>query len=63
MTLGAGPDAQPDQQSRLWSAHVPDYEAVFEPLTNAFAEHALRALALPPGSRCLDVAAGAAARL
>lgn len=59
MTLGAGPDAQPDQQSRLWSAHVPDYEAVFEPLTNVFAEHALRALALPPGSRCLDVAAGA----
>lgn len=59
MTLGAGPDAQPDQQSRLWSAHVPDYEAVFEPLTNAFAEHAVRALALTPGSRCLDVAAGA----
>lgn len=58
MTLGATPEIQPDQQSRLWTAHVPDYEAVFEPLTNVFADHALRALALPPGGRCLDVAAG-----
>ena len=59
MTLGATPETQPDQQSRLWDVHVPEYEAVFEPLTNVFADHALRALALPPGSRCLDVAAGA----
>ena len=52
------PGPQPDQQPRLWDAHVPDYEAVFEPLTNAFAAHALEALALAPGTRCLDVAAG-----
>ena len=58
MTLGATPATQSDQQSRLWDAHVPDYETVFEPLTNLFAQHALRALALPLGSRCLDVAAG-----
>lgn len=52
------PGLQPDQQPHLWDAHVPDYEAVFEPLTNAFAAHALDVLALKPGTRCLDVAAG-----
>lgn len=58
MTPGAIPGTQPDQQPHLWDAHVAGYEAVFEPLTNRFAQQALRALALAPGDRCLDVAAG-----
>lgn len=58
MTPDATAEAQPDQRAGLWSAHVAAYEAVFEPLTNRFAEEALRALALDPGARCLDVAAG-----
>ena len=28
---------QPDQDPALWDPHVVGYEAVFEPLTNAFA--------------------------
>jgi SAM-dependent methyltransferase len=34
------------------------YEAVFEPLTNAFAARALDALGVGPGLYCLDVGAG-----
>ena len=49
---------QPDQQPELWDDHVAVYEAVFEPLTNAFARHALDHLDLAPGKRLLDVAAG-----
>src|SRR4051794_34821655 len=52
------PDLQPDQQPARWDDHVSLYEAVFEPLTNAFAAHALDALEIRPGLRCLDVGAG-----
>ncbi|MCB4802786.1 class I SAM-dependent methyltransferase [Methylorubrum populi] len=50
---------QPDQQPDLWSEHADAYEAVFEPLTDRFAQAAVAALGLAPGQRCLDVAAGA----
>ena len=50
---------QPDQQPRQWDDHVAVYEAVFEPLTNAFARRALDRLALQPGDRLIDVGAGA----
>lgn len=49
---------QPDQRPTLWSDHVAVYEAVFEPLTNAFARRALDRLNLAPGASLLDVAAG-----
>ena len=49
---------QPDQQPDLWSEHADAYEAVFEPLTDRFAQAAVAALGLAPGQRCLDVAAG-----
>jgi SAM-dependent methyltransferase len=52
------PDLQPDQQPTLWGDHVSLYEAVFEPLTNAFATRALDALGVGPGLFCLDVGAG-----
>src|SRR4051812_36143400 len=52
------PDLQPDQQPARWDDHVSLYEAVFEPLTNAFAAHALDALEIRPGLRCRDVGAG-----
>ena len=51
-------DLQPDKQPARWDDHVSLYEAVFEPLTNAFAAHALDALEIKPGLRCLDVGAG-----
>src|SRR3954471_23175462 len=51
-------DLQPDQQPSRWGDHVSLYEAVFEPLTDAFAAHALEALDIRPGLRCLDVGAG-----
>ncbi len=50
---------QPDQQPARWDAHVAGYEAVFEPLTDAFATLALDLLAPLPGLALLDVAAGA----
>jgi SAM-dependent methyltransferase len=50
---------QPDQQPRQWDDHVAVYEAVFEPLTDAFARRALDRLALQPGDRLIDVGAGA----
>jgi SAM-dependent methyltransferase len=51
-------DLQPDQQPARWDEYVAAYEAVFEPLTNAFAAHALDRLALRPGDRLIDVGAG-----
>ena len=50
---------QPDQLSERWDDHVGVYEAVFEPFTVALAEAAIASLALQPGSRVLDVGAGA----
>jgi len=52
------PDLQPDQQPTRWDDHVSLYEAVFEPLTNAFAARALDALEVGLGLFCLDVGAG-----
>lgn len=49
---------QPDQQPKLWDDHVTVYEAVFEPLTSAFARRALDRLKLMPADHLLDVAAG-----
>jgi SAM-dependent methyltransferase len=49
---------QPDQQPGRWNDHVAVYEAVFEPLTNAFAGRALDRLGLRRGERLIDVGAG-----
>jgi SAM-dependent methyltransferase len=51
-------ELQPDQQGVRWDDHVGVYEAVFEPLTNAFALRALDLLDLRPGDRLIDVGAG-----
>ncbi|HLL28050.1 MAG TPA: class I SAM-dependent methyltransferase [Xanthobacteraceae bacterium] len=51
-------ELQPDQQAARWDNHVAVYEAVFEPLTNVFARHALEYLDLHPGDRLIDVGAG-----
>jgi len=51
-------ELQPDQQPARWDNHVAVYEAAFEPLTNGFARRALDRLALRPGERLIDVAAG-----
>jgi SAM-dependent methyltransferase len=51
-------ELQPDQQAARWDDHVDVYEAVFEPLTNAFARRALDRLDLHADDRLLDVAAG-----
>ena len=56
MTLAT--DLQPDQQAALWDDHVAVYESVFEPLTTAFGRRALDLLAIPAGSRIIDVGAG-----
>jgi SAM-dependent methyltransferase len=52
-------DIQPDQNPERWNDHVAVYEEAFEPLTNAFAHHALDRLELRAGDRLIDVAAGA----
>ncbi len=54
-----GVPLQPDQELARWDAYVAGYEAVFEPLTDAFAARALDLLAPLPGLALLDVAAGA----
>ena len=51
-------ELQPDQQAVRWDDHVGVYEAVFEPLTNAFARRALDHLDLHAGDRLIDVGAG-----
>jgi ubiquinone/menaquinone biosynthesis C-methylase UbiE len=51
-------DVQPDQQPDRWNNHVAVYEAVFESLTNAFAEDALDRLNLHGGATLIDIAAG-----
>ena len=51
-------ELQPDQQAARWDDHVGVYEAVFEPLTNAFARRALDLLDLRSGDRLIDVGAG-----
>jgi ubiquinone/menaquinone biosynthesis C-methylase UbiE len=51
-------ELQPDQQPARWNDHVVLYEEVFEPLSLAFAREANARLALRPGERVLDVAAG-----
>ena len=56
-TLPGAP--QPDQLSENWDDHVGVYEEVFEPFTLAFAEAAIERLPVQPGSRVLDVGAGA----
>ena len=57
MTVGL--ELQPDQQPARWDDHVGVYEAVFEPLTNAFARAALDQLNLRPGEKLIDIGAGA----
>ncbi len=52
-------ELQPDQNPQRWDEHVLAYETVFEPLTLQFAERAVEALNLSPGSSVLDVGAGA----
>ena len=49
---------QPDQLPSRWNDHVAVYETAFEPLTDAFARHALDRLELRNGARLLDVGAG-----
>ncbi|MBI4275771.1 MAG: methyltransferase domain-containing protein [Rhizobiales bacterium] len=56
MKLSAEP--QPDQQPNRWNDHVAVYEAVFEPLTNAFGRCALEKLDLKAGARLIDIGAG-----
>jgi SAM-dependent methyltransferase len=51
-------ELQPDQQPARWDDHVSVYEAVFEPLTDAFAARALDRLELRPGDRLIDIGAG-----
>src|SRR3990172_2820247 len=51
-------ELQPDQQPAQWDDHVAVYEAVFEPLTDIFAAHALDWLGPRPGDRLIDVGAG-----
>lgn len=51
-------ELQPDQQPARWDHHVAVYEAVFEPLTNAFARAALEQLNVHSGERLIDIGAG-----
>ncbi len=57
--MGLTVELQPDQNPERWNNHVAVYEAVFEPLTNAFASRALDHLDLGPGERLIDIGAGA----
>lgn len=51
----------PDQVPENWGAIAAEYERVFQGLTAQFAAETLRLLALKPGERVLDVAAGTGA--
>jgi ubiquinone/menaquinone biosynthesis C-methylase UbiE len=51
----------PDQVPENWGAIASDYERVFQGLTTQFAAETLRLLALKPGEKVLDVAAGTGA--
>jgi SAM-dependent methyltransferase len=51
-------ELQPDQRAADWDDHVAVYEAVFEPLSLAFARRAIALLDLRPGETLIDVAAG-----
>jgi SAM-dependent methyltransferase len=51
-------DLQPDQKPECWDDHVAVYEAVFEPLSLAFAQCALDCIGIRPGDQLIDVAAG-----
>src|SRR5262245_16689124 len=52
---------QPDQQPARWDSYVAVYEAVFEPLSLAFACQALDRLGVRSGDRLIDVGAGCGA--
>lgn len=52
------PTPQPDQSPERWNDHVSVYEAVFEPLSVAFAKAAFDAIGVNRGLRILDVGAG-----
>jgi SAM-dependent methyltransferase len=54
-------DLQPDQRPALWDDHVSSYEAVFEPLTSAFAAQAIDRLGITTNERVIDIAAGCGA--
>lgn len=56
MTLAE--ELQPDQQASLWDNHVDVYQAVFEPLTNSFARHAIDYLGLSPREHVIEVGCG-----
>jgi len=53
--------ASPDQIPEKWSAIAAPYEETFQPLSTQFAAETLRLLALQPGERVIDVAAGTGA--
>lgn len=53
--------ATPHRQPEAWSRSAQDYEDCFVPLSTKVARAALDALALEPGERLLDVAAGTGA--
>jgi SAM-dependent methyltransferase len=55
------PPSSPDQAPGIWSAIATAYEQTFEHLSSQFAADALALLALRPGERVIDIAAGAGA--
>jgi ubiquinone/menaquinone biosynthesis C-methylase UbiE len=53
--------SSPDQIPEKWSAIASSYEETFQPLSTQLAAEALHLLALQPGERVIDVAAGTGA--
>ncbi len=51
----------PDQMPAKWSEIAPQYEQAFEPLSRQFASQLFGLMALRPGERVIDVAAGTGA--
>jgi SAM-dependent methyltransferase len=51
-------EVQPDQRPLAWDLHTHVYEAVFEPLSNAFGKGALDLLTPQAGQHLIDVGAG-----